>query len=281
MSIVNTDVEYFLWKDAQKHHEWASSKFWEHKLQKTFPATEGWIVSSQQPPTREKSDRRRVEATVECLYGNSLEKLQIIECKQHNATKAQIQEVEAQAYDACLKYLNHGQRSEMYAMTTVGTLTRLWIAYKSEDYLEPFVPKGTGLAEIKEYIEANSSDSHYITDGWEYMKLHNLLPPPRDQILKSQPWVPLVDRTEPNISTPGAVSGAEAGVHSYMPDDAQWADIELEICDDGTRRYWFDNGSGWVRVEENDWQRVYKRHGGEDIPCYLYTGKTSQRHYWV
>ncbi|KAH9212294.1 hypothetical protein DL95DRAFT_509450 [Leptodontidium sp. 2 PMI_412] len=100
MSIVKTDVEYFLWKDAQKHHEWASSKFWEHKLQKTFPASEDWIVSSQQPPMREKSDRRRGEATVECLYGNSFEKLQIVECKQNNATKSQIQEVEAQAYDA-------------------------------------------------------------------------------------------------------------------------------------------------------------------------------------
>ncbi|KAH6716068.1 hypothetical protein BKA61DRAFT_573910 [Leptodontidium sp. MPI-SDFR-AT-0119] len=106
----------------------------------------------------------------------------------------------------------------MYAMTTVGTLTRLWIAYKSEDYLEPFVPKGPGLVEIKEYIEANSSDGHYIAEGWEYMKVNNLLPPPRDQILKSQP---LVDRTKTDTSTPVVASYAEADVHSYVPDDAE------------------------------------------------------------
>jgi hypothetical protein len=281
MSIVQTDVEYFLWTDAQKHHEWASSKFWEHKLQKTFPATEGWIVSSQQPPTREKSDRRRVEATVECLYDGSLEKLQIVECKEHNATKSRIQEVEAQVYEACLKYLKGSQRSEMYAMTTVGTLARLWIAYKSEDYLEPFFPKGMGLAEIREYVEANSSDGHYIVEGWEHMKVNNLLPPPRDQILKSQPSVQLADRTRTDTSAPGAASYAEADVHSYVPEDAEWIDVELEICDDGTRVYHFITDKARGEIGENDWQRVYNKHEGQDVPCYLYTGKTTKKHYWV
>ncbi|KAH6667179.1 hypothetical protein B0J14DRAFT_440315, partial [Halenospora varia] len=177
MSIVNTVVEHILWNDAQKHNEWASTKFWEHKLQKAYPAADGWIVSSQQPPTRDKSDRRRVETTVECLHGESLQKLQIVECKDHNASQSQIDEVEHQAYNACLKYLKHSGRSEMYAMTTIGTRARLWVARQTETYLEPFVPMSTGVSAIDEYIEAHSTDGHLITDGWEYMKVNHLLPP--------------------------------------------------------------------------------------------------------
>ena len=108
----------------------------------------------------------------------------------------------------------------MYAITTIGTLARLWIVYKLEDYMEPFVPKGTGLAQIREYIKANGSDGYYIVEGWEYMKVNNLLPPPRDHILKSQPWAQLVDRTRTDTSAPDAALYTEADAHSYVPDDA-------------------------------------------------------------
>lgn len=84
-----------------------------------------------------------------------------------------------------------------------------------------------------------------------FFTVNNLLPPPRDQILKSQP---LVDRTKTDTSTPVVASYAEADVHSYVPDDAEWVDVELEICGDGTRRYWFNTDTGWVRVGGNDWQ---------------------------
>jgi len=52
--------------------------------------------------------------------------------------------------------------------------------------------------------------------------------------LKSQP---LVDRTRTDTSTLGVALYAEADVHSYVPDDTEWVDVELEICGDKTRRY--------------------------------------------
>jgi hypothetical protein len=130
---------------------------------KVYPAADGWVVSSQQPPTSERGDRRRVETTVEVLQ-DSLQKL-VVEAKHHDASQDEIQEVEGQAYSGCMKYLKYSGRTAMYAMTAVGTRARLWTVHRNEDYLEPYVPNGFGLAKIAEYIEANSTEGYQIIEG--------------------------------------------------------------------------------------------------------------------
>jgi hypothetical protein len=149
-----------------------------------YPAADGWVVSSQQPPTSERGDRRRVETTVEVLQ-DSLQKLLVVEAKHHNASQDEIQEVEAQAYNGCMKYLKYSGRTAMYAMTVVGTRARLWTVHRKEDYLEPYIPNGRGLAAIGEYIKANSTEGYQIIEGLEQTKIDHLLPPKKGQILKS------------------------------------------------------------------------------------------------
>lgn len=275
MSIVTTQVEWVLWQDAQKHDEWATTKFWEHILQKVYPAADGWVVSSQQPPTREKSDRRRVETTVEILLNGSLQKLVIKEAKKHKASQTEIEEVEAQAYQACLKYLKHSQRSEMYAMTVVGTRARLWIAYQSQDYLEPFVPGSRGLAAIEEYIEANSTDGYLLMGGLEHMKDHNLMPPGKSQILKS------LGSPEPShAALPGAdMVMTHTATASTLPAGAHFVDLQVED-DCGVYHFW--HGKDHYKVSRDAWKPgTTTWEGTEGVSCVFYTGMRSEKHFWA
>ena len=84
-------------------------------------------MASQQPPTDERSDLRRVELVVEKWDSSDymLKRLFIFEAKKHNASQAEIEEVEYQAFEACMKHTEYANRQEMYAMTVIGTRARL------------------------------------------------------------------------------------------------------------------------------------------------------------
>jgi hypothetical protein len=143
------------------------------------------VVSSQQPPTGEKWDRRRVENVIEILDRDhgSLQRLLIVEAKRQNVSKDMVTEVEYQAYEACQKYLNFSQRDRMYAMTLVGTAAKLWWADRHRDYLDPFVPaaiEDKQLSDLTTYIEANSAEGKELEEGLDKMKQNRLFHQKRD-----------------------------------------------------------------------------------------------------
>jgi hypothetical protein len=169
-SIVRTDLEFHLWSDAQVHNEWATSKFWEHIIRDKFPCKDNWVVASQQPPSDDSEDRRRVELVVEHWSEGSMHRVFIFEAKKHLATQSEIDTLEHQAYEACLTHLVFFERDHMFAITTIGTRARLWVAHRDYDYLIPWIPNGTTLADKGSYIEAYSTDGHEIENALTYMK---------------------------------------------------------------------------------------------------------------
>lgn len=179
MSIVRTATERALWEQAQTKPEWGTTRLWEHKVHKEFPAGEDWIVASQQPPTDEDGNLRRVDLVVDkWKRENYTHRLFIFEAKKKSATLTEIDELEQQAYNACLAYLIYTDREHMYAMTVVGTMARLWIAHIGADihYLVPWIPAGDGLSRKEQYIEANSTDGYLIEEGFKYMKKYKEMP---------------------------------------------------------------------------------------------------------
>lgn len=169
-SIVRTSLEYHLWTKAQTNNEWATTRFWEHYIRGEYPCEDNWVVASQQPPTDDPEDLRRVELVVDKWTGEFIHRLFIFEAKKKKANQSEIDELEHQAYEACLKHLKYTGRDQMYAMTVIGTGARLWVVHRDDDYLIPWIPMGTNLADKSSYIKAHSSDGSEIEAGWAYTK---------------------------------------------------------------------------------------------------------------
>src|ERR1700710_2220561 len=138
-SIVRTPLARHLWSQAQKHLEWAATRFWEHIIRGEFPVEDNWIVASQQPPTDDPQDRRRVELVVDKWTDKSTHRPPTPEAKKHSASQSEIDILEHQAYEACITHLKYSGREQMYAMTVIGTLARLWVVYINDDYLIPWI----------------------------------------------------------------------------------------------------------------------------------------------
>ncbi len=100
-SIVRTGLAHHLWSQAQTSLEWATTRFWEHIIRAMFAVEDDWVVASQQPPTDDPQDRRRVELVVDKWTNKSIHRLFIFEAKKQNASQTEIQTLEYQAYGAC------------------------------------------------------------------------------------------------------------------------------------------------------------------------------------
>lgn len=161
MSSLNTSELKNLWQASQKKPEWATTKFWEYVFKDVF-ASRRWAVASQQPPTNDDEDLRRIDLVVESVNDNFI--LLFMEAKRATATTTDIETVEYQAFTACCAYLYSTKRNAVWAMTCVGTTTRLW-AYKYDaDYITQFWPPGDGLSHKSEYVD-------YSTHGREILKV--------------------------------------------------------------------------------------------------------------
>jgi hypothetical protein len=66
-----------------------------------------------------------------------MHRLFIFEAKKSNASPDEIQELEAQAYQACTDHLIYTDQKHIYAIIVIGTAARLWIVYIKEDYPVP------------------------------------------------------------------------------------------------------------------------------------------------
>ncbi|KAI9742351.1 MAG: hypothetical protein M1818_003884 [Claussenomyces sp. TS43310] len=125
----------------QRKPEWASTRFWEYVLKEQFFTGWDWTIASQQPPTNEASDLRRVDLRIERWANNKWNTILLFKAKKQECTQTKIDNLESQAYDACLAHLLYTGRSEMYAVTSIGTSARLWYATMKDNYLLPVVPQ--------------------------------------------------------------------------------------------------------------------------------------------
>ncbi|KAI0154772.1 hypothetical protein GGR57DRAFT_95865 [Xylariaceae sp. FL1272] len=199
MSIITTPRLQTLWKDAQEHMEWATTRLWEHIFNRLVFTEENWVVSSQQPPTHEPSDRRRVDLVVEQIdeQGRKVGTLLFVEAKRANASITEIQEAEYQAFTAACAYHIETNVKSLWAMTCVGSKARIWIFSERIDYLMPYVPQGDELSAIHEYLEI-STHGEDLVRALRFCK-NNMQPPqqlvaavsasPRPQnVILQGPW---------------------------------------------------------------------------------------------
>lgn len=208
MSIITTPRLQRLWQDAQNYPEWAATRLWEYVFNHIVFNEDKWVVSSQQPPTHQAGDLRRVDLVVEKIDSDAATVATLLfhEVKRANASITDIEEVEYQAFTAaCAHYVETGNQ-HIWAMTSVGSAARLWIFHAMSEYLIPFVPPGEGLAERSEYLEL-STHGEVILDALSYVKRHIM--PPRE----------LLERH----STPRPT-------HTALP--SHWHDHEVQQLDD-------------------------------------------------
>jgi len=152
-----------LWQDAQSRPEWATTKFWEYIFNHNAFSGRQWVVSSQQPPTYDDGDLRRVDLVVEQIDDSAnVATLLFMEAKRANVTRDEVQQVEYQAFTACCANLYSTQRPAIWAMTCVGSRTRLWAFKYGADYLTPFFPSSDGLSAIDEYVEFSVKGAEII-----------------------------------------------------------------------------------------------------------------------
>ncbi|KAI1296161.1 hypothetical protein F5Y03DRAFT_297709 [Xylaria venustula] len=177
MSIITDGRLQRLWTDAQQYPEWATTRLWEHIFNRVIFTESKWVVSSQQPPTHQPSELRRVDLIVEEInaHAQTVGTLLFVEAKRASASPKDIEEVEYQAFTAACAYYVETGVENLWSMTCVCSKARLWIFHDKSTYLIPFVPLGYGLAAIDEYLEI-STHGTTLVEGLEFCK-NNMKPP--------------------------------------------------------------------------------------------------------
>lgn len=155
MSIVNTLQLRRLYEDAQYNPEWASTRLWEHLFRHYFFSEKEWVISSQQPPTQDPSDLRRVDLVVENFSDAAgFTTVLFMEAKRASVKQSDVDEVEKQAYDAACAYCGTLPKPRpIWTMTCIGSTARVWIFDILSDYLLPYIPNTAGISEEKEYLD--------------------------------------------------------------------------------------------------------------------------------
>ncbi|KAL2887286.1 hypothetical protein HOO65_050407 [Ceratocystis lukuohia] len=174
MSLLKTHQGQSLMQDANDYPEWATTRFWEYVFKQVAFVGPDWIIASQQPPTRRHDDRRRVDLKLELINQFFHQPLLFIEAKRSDESLTYFDDVEAQAYNACMAHLVETGQKTVWAMTCVGTKTRLWAVYHKNDYMKAFWPPGNGLSDPEEYADYEFQE-HEILYYLDYMK-NNIVP---------------------------------------------------------------------------------------------------------
>ncbi|OAF62436.1 hypothetical protein VC83_00841 [Pseudogymnoascus destructans] len=136
MSLIRNRRTLSLW-EAQSRPEWGATRFWEYVFKEDIFNGRDWAISSQQPPTNDQGDRRRVDLCIERWIHDKWQKIAVFEAKKTNCSQAEINEVEYLAYNACMEHFVDSGRKQMYGITTIGTTARIWYVTKAGDYLLP------------------------------------------------------------------------------------------------------------------------------------------------
>lgn len=107
MSIITTPRLARLWQDAQIHPEWATTRLWEYLFNHVIFTDDKFVVSSQQPPTHQPGELRRVDLVVEKMdrRATTVGTLLFLGAKRASASRSDIEEVEYQAFTATCAYI--------------------------------------------------------------------------------------------------------------------------------------------------------------------------------
>lgn len=213
MSIINTPRLDRLWQEAQIYPEWATTRLWEYIFNHTIFKDEKWVVSSQQPTSRQEGELRRVDLVVEKMNSDAtkVETVLFIEAKRASASTDDIKEAEHQAFTATCAYCIDTGAESIWAMTCIGSVARLWAFKNGHIYLTPFVPEGDGLSERSEYLEI-AIDGQTIKAGLEYIKRH---PTPPESLFPNESSLEPSDPMFPQDL--GATEGMQLDEHD-VPD---------------------------------------------------------------
>lgn len=208
-SIVNDDLTYYLWSQAQKRGEWATTKFWDHIFRREISGDE-YVHGAEQPSTDDGENRSRVDRLIDKWKGKKkgMHRLLHREDKASNVTQTSIDEVETQIFRASVSHLNYVSRDHMYAVTTVGTKIRFWVVHINDDYPTAWIPEGAGLADKSEYIEANSTEGHRILEAINYMKKYEDMPENKLRALRQNTY------STASIQRPSPDNTVREGEHS-------------------------------------------------------------------
>ncbi len=132
-------------------------------------------MSSQQPPTHDDGDLRRVDLVVEQIDSNANSiTLLFMEAKRAPVSADQLKEVEYQAFTACCANLFATRNRGIWAMRCVGSRARVWAYRYDGNYLIPYFPTGPGLSEPAEYLGVFGPCSRYT----RRTRLHQASPHP-------------------------------------------------------------------------------------------------------
>ncbi|KAI4150887.1 MAG: hypothetical protein LQ340_003840 [Diploschistes diacapsis] len=164
MSLVVDNFLLRLWEEAQQSpdDECVSRTFWLHLLSKYIFLEKRFLVTAEAPPSYLDS-RRRVDIIVKNLDLPNPCVLLFIESKKKNAGPSDFDQVEHQAFTACVAYVVAHNLRSVKAMTTIGTKARMWEYETNGDYLTP-LHGGRGLSDASAYIEAHSPEATTLLD---------------------------------------------------------------------------------------------------------------------
>ncbi|KIH92479.1 hypothetical protein SPBR_03028 [Sporothrix brasiliensis 5110] len=182
MSIITTPALLSLWTDAQRHPEWATTRFWEYFLNCIVFNQDEWAASSQQPPSHVPGVSRRVDSVVEHIdlaTGISSTVL-FVEMKRAAASQTELTGCEHQAFTAGCEFSIDTNLSRVWAMTCIGSQARLWIVGKNRDYLIPYFLITHGKAERAEYVEVSGTGGIQLLHCLNYIKSYSY--PPSDVV---------------------------------------------------------------------------------------------------
>lgn len=108
MSLIIDNTLIALWERAQAapELEWSSRMFWSHLLYKHIFSRKDDVIAVEEPPSSADA-KRRIDIIVSYTDGERrICVLCFVECKRPNAPVSLVDEVEHQAFNACVSYLS-------------------------------------------------------------------------------------------------------------------------------------------------------------------------------
>ena len=172
-----TSIVRRLLSDANEiPYENTTTRFWEYVFTRLVFTTPEWVISSQQPPTGDPHDLRRVDLMAEKMdrHRGTLTRMTYMEAKRARPTQQELVTVEYQGFTAGYAHCEHFGDDRISVMTCAGGYARLWVYERGGDYLTPWIPSTGGLGALDEYIEFGDE----IMRGLRYIR-DNRVPPAR------------------------------------------------------------------------------------------------------
>jgi hypothetical protein len=170
MSLITNPFLRKLYDESVSQYEHAPKSFWTYLFKIKFP--EEYFSYEQEKPASQKADPlRRVDGRL-IYFEHSTMEIRVLcfhEAKKTFASDTDMQEVEGQAFEACATYCGNSHLTHVYALTTIGTLARLWKYSRGTGHLDPLFGSA-GLMRREAYIDVDSEAAVEINRNFQLMK---------------------------------------------------------------------------------------------------------------